>query len=221
MSLGKYKIYGQENIIQNYIEEFGLGGRGQWLISVVGAGGKSTLIEAISDDFIAHGKSVLITTTTHIRKPNNYASSLNELDQLLKDTKGARKIYFGIPVTEKGTEKLKAPEEDVLTTIIEKYHMPILIEADGARGKHCKAPAEYEPVIRPESDIVIGVVSSECIGGKIAEKSHRPEMLSRLLKKGINDIITDKDLETIFYNSDGLMKGITQGMKYIPVLRVG
>ena len=201
---GIYKLFSQDKIIENFIEELGLNDTS--VVSVVGAGGKTTLIENIADEFIAMGCKVIITTTTHILKP---------------DSADDNRIYVGDSFICENTGKLKSPDEDTFLEMLLDNNCPILIEADGAKGMPCKAPAEYEPVIRPETNVVIGVLSTRCIGGKIIDVCHRPEMVSRLLKKGKNDIITNKDLEEIFYNSNGLMKGVTQGMKYIPILRIG
>lgn len=214
----QYEIFGQNETIDSFIDTLGL--TGNPVISVVGAGGKSTVIEAIADEYADRGQDVIITTTTHIRYKESDKESDKDFNAKDGNVRGKKK-YIGIPMEENGIRKLKAPSEETLKELIEKRTCPILIEADGSKGLPCKAPAEYEPVLRLETEVVIGVLSSRCIGGKIKDVCHRPEMVSRLLKKGKNDIITDKDLEVIFQDSNGLMKGVTQGMKYVPILRIG
>lgn len=225
---GIYKQYPDGEVITHYIDDLGLTGKS--VVSVVGAGGKSTLIEALADEYVLLGSDVIITTTTHIRKPRGkIARNASELKDILMNkskagTRKAEKIYLGIPIKDKGIYKLKAVSDDTfkeLFAMASKNNIPVLIEADGAKGLPCKVPAEYEPVIRAESDVVIGVLSERAVGGKIKDVCHRPQMVSRLLEKGINDIITEKDLDMIFTDSKGLRKGVTQGMRYIPLMRIG
>lgn len=236
----EYRLLDQDNPIDDYIEILDTTDSNP-VVSVVGAGGKSTLIELIAEEYIKQNRSVIITTTTHIRMPddnqgvcvitefdgstgntgsNKSNNTMCELSKAMTDGRPNR-IYVGTAVHENGIHKLKAPGEDIMAKMISERTCPILIEADGAAGKPCKAPADYEPVIRPETDCVIGVISTAAIGGRIGDVCHRPQMVSRLLKKGINDIITSKDLEIILRDSNGLMKGVAQGMKYVPILRVG
>lgn len=229
ISKGKYIIYGQDSIIRNYTEDIALTAKS--IISVVGAGGKSTLIEAIANEYIKKGLDVIITTTTHILRPDGrIVQSASELNDILlskkrEGTKSPEKIYMGVPVDDNGIRKLKAVSDEtfkeVLSNISRKNNIPVLIEADGAKGYPCKAPAEYEPVIREETDVVLGVISMDALGGKIKDVCHRPKMVSRLLGKGINDIITDKDLNVLFTDSNGLKKGVTQTMRYVPLMRIG
>ena len=56
------------------------------IISVVGAGGKSTLIRTLAERLSRRGRRVLVTTTTHIWKPEDgtYAEGEAEAERLWK-----------------------------------------------------------------------------------------------------------------------------------------
>ena len=51
---------------------------GKHIVSFVGAGGKSSLIDAIAKWSSNQGKKVLVTTTTHIFRPQDEFLAMNE-----------------------------------------------------------------------------------------------------------------------------------------------
>ena len=58
--------------------------------------------------------------------------------------------------------KLKALTEAELREYMQIAQV-VLVEADGAKGKPCKVPADFEPVIPDECDIVIGVMGMDAL----------------------------------------------------------
>ena len=62
--------------------------------------------------------------------------------------------------------KLKALPETELHAY-QKRAKQILVEADGAKMRPCKVPAEQEPVIPKECDIVIAVAGLDVLGETI------------------------------------------------------
>ncbi len=56
------------------------------VISIVGAGGKSSLLHLLAEIYSDKGFRVLVSTTTHIFKPrDHYASSRKELEAFWKN----------------------------------------------------------------------------------------------------------------------------------------
>ena len=90
------------------------------IIAVVGAGGKSSLIEALAEKFSAQGKKICITTTTHIYK--------------LNDRKNI--FYHG---NDEG-EKLSYPGDKEFLRLC-NLHDYVLVEADGSKHFPIKIPA--------------------------------------------------------------------------------
>ena len=73
------------------------------IISVVGAGGKSTLIRTLAERLSRRGRRVLVTTTTHIWKPEDgtYAEGEAEAERLWKQ---GRYAVVGVPASLWGNE---------------------------------------------------------------------------------------------------------------------
>ena len=66
----------------------------------------------------------------------------------------------------------------------------ILVEADGAKRKPIKAPADYEPVIPSSTTLVIGVIGLDALGKAIDEETiHRCELFCSLTGKKAGNTI--------------------------------
>ncbi len=78
------------------------------------------------------------------------------------------------------------------------YHsIPLLIEADGSRGKPLKAWAEHEPPIPGFVEFVVQVVGLTGLGKSLNhENVHRPEIFSKLSGLSMGELITPNSLNS-------------------------
>ena len=139
------------------------------VVSLVGGGGKTTLLYAFARHCAAKGWRVLVSTTTHIRQPGeNYAADEAALASLWA---AGRYAVAGVPA-EQG--KLTALPPEQLTCWMAQADM-VLLEADGAKRMPCKVPSAHEPVLLPESDIVLAVAGLSALGRPLLEVCFRLE----------------------------------------------
>ena len=68
----------------------------------------------------------------------------------------------------KDQQKLKMPEIDWMRQAMKLSDL-VLIEADGSKCLPCKVPADHEPVLLPESDIVVAVLGLSALGRSLKE----------------------------------------------------
>ena len=95
----------------------------------------------------------------------------------------------------------------------------VLVEADGAAGRPVKAPAEWEPVIPPCSDLVIVVVGLDCLGQPAEEKTaFRLERFLDLTGLRRGDLITPESIGRLLTHDEGGLKGVAPGMDVVPFL---
>ena len=145
------------------------------VVSLVGGGGKTTLLYAFARHCAAKGWRVLVSTTTHIRQPGeNYAADEAALAALWA---AGQYAVAGVPA-EQG--KLTALPPEQLTRWMAQADM-VLLEADGAKRMPCKVPAAHEPVLLPESDIVLAVAGLSALGRPLREVCFRLEQACALL----------------------------------------
>ena len=84
------------------------------IISLVGGGGKTTTMFGLAERFAAEGKKVLVTTTTHIRRPERcFAADPVEVSALWAQ---GRYAVFGTPVSE---NKLAIPPTEQLRRLMQ------------------------------------------------------------------------------------------------------
>ena len=187
---------------------------GKHIISFVGAGGKSSLIDAIAKWGSNQGKKVLMTTTTHIFRPQSEILAMNE-KQLQEIWKMGHWAVIGV-TEEKQPQKLKMPDSDWMRQAMELADL-VLIEADGSKRMPCKVPADHEPVLLPESDIVVAVLGLSALHHPLKECCFRTEQAKQLLSEDENHLLTEEDMATILRSDQGLRKAVGD-RRYIAVL---
>lgn len=139
--------------------------------SVIGSGGKTSLLRALSRGLPG---TVLLCTSTHIFPfPGVPLLENPEREALRKAFARSRVICAG--TMEETTGKLTA-----LPYGLAGLCDYVLVEADGAAGRPLKGHAPWEPVIPPETGRVIQVVGMSGLGRPMEETVHRPEYFCRL-----------------------------------------
>lgn len=157
------------------------------MISVVGAGGKTSLIYELALELRELGYRPAITTTTHIQADGRFGFS-----------------PIGTPCEE---GKLKALSKEAFDQLPGQYDV-VLVEADGSRHHPLKVPAEHEPVIPEQTDLVIGVAGTYAIGQTFMEACHRWELACKHFGVHPQDRITKQDLEMILNSEFGQKKNV-------------
>lgn len=170
-------------------------------ISVVGAGGKTTLTEYLAHKLIKNSRSVAITTTTKIYAREPY---------IIIDETGIKEDSFKKPLIRVG----KTLEQDKLTALafdeireLGAYFDVVLVEADGAKGCSLKFPAHYEPVIPPFSESIVILAGLDSLFRRVDEKVFRWELMC--VSEGLrqDDIITSSVFLN-FFSDHILFKGV-------------
>ena len=174
--------------------------KSQRILSFVGAGGKTTLLYALSEELAQMGYRVLVMTTTHMRKPEENFYEYHSLPEL----KAGQVLTVG---TTCGDGKIRMPDDVRMDVLCEKADV-ILVEADGSRRKPFKIPAEHEPVLLPETDLVIGVLGWNSVGQKISEVSHRPADVASFLQKNQEERMTVEDMRKASFDEGGICKNV-------------
>jgi probable selenium-dependent hydroxylase accessory protein YqeC len=168
-------------------------------VAFVGAGGKTSLIEYLAGEMVKRNKKTAITTTTKI-----YARKPYVLLTQNKDTHNTADNPIRVGKTfEDG--KLTAVTSDDIHELGKTFD-PVLIEADGAKGKPLKCPAPHEPVIPPFSGMIFVLAGLDSLFGQTKETVFRWNML-----KKINGLIGDEtispELFSLFFTDEVLLKG--------------
>lgn len=173
------------------------------IYSIIGGGGKTSLIQYMAQNCFPQ-KKVLVCTTTHIYMPTYCKTLLSpSKEDIFKNFEKTDLLAIGCT-----TEHNKLSSVPWLLDSLHELADIILVEADGSRGLPIKAPAEHEPVLAPNTDYVLAVAGLDAIGHPISQVAHRPELYAKLLNKNINDIVTIQDFTTILQSPYGQKKAV-------------
>lgn len=159
------------------------------VISVIGAGGKTSLIFALAHELSKQGKKVAVSTTTHMARPSEH------------DTEGISLICEDDPET---PGRVKGPGEAVLEKVRDENDL-LLIEADGSRRMPLKWPAPWEPVVPDMTDVTIYVAGLSSLGRKTKDVVFRADDMPDFLKR---DTVDADLLRALISSSSGGRKEI-------------
>lgn len=158
---------------------------GKHVFSVIGAGGKTTVIHHLAEGFCRQRKKVLVTTTTHMLEEEDL--KMTEEDILSALERGY--AFAGTREIKNGIRKISSLPEDVLKQAIDAADIT-LIEADGARCLPFKVPKETEPVIMLKTTEVILIAGMTAVGSKVREVCYNAEALCKVLSCRADDVLT-------------------------------
>lgn len=153
-------------------------------IAVVGSGGKTTLIKKLASQYRSEGKTVLVTTTTHmfIEKDSLLTDDGDTILQRLQETGYA---MAGIPEG----EKIKALSRKTYDKV-SAYADVVLVEADGSKQLPLKYPNATEPVLPDRTDEIIVVWGPHGLHKPAREVCHRLELVMQCLGITEDTVIT-------------------------------
>lgn len=171
------------------------------IISITGAGGKTSLMASLALALSKKGR-VLSTTSTKIAMPDKGFDRIFTSFREYFDDKDSLSLCLGEKVP--GVDKLSSIGYENLQKIKDDFDY-VLIEADGCRNLPLKFWYTYEPVIYDFSTKVIGILSVKIMG-----KAASPDLIYNYegFSKNIGTgIIDTKKLNKLIAYDDGFYKG--------------
>jgi probable selenium-dependent hydroxylase accessory protein YqeC len=195
------------------IESLDLGERE--VISLVGAGGKTTLMYRLAKELVLAGGKVVTTTTTKILEPSSEEtpclfvhSEERKLKQLaLQHIDQFRHITLARERLE--SRKLKGISPDLVSLLWNSPEIDtLIIEADGAAGRPVKAPREWEPVTPSPTTLVIGLLGVDGVGKELNEENlFQAERISQLTGIPVGEKMTCDGMVILIVHPQGIFKG--------------
>jgi probable selenium-dependent hydroxylase accessory protein YqeC len=201
----------------------------QPLISIVGAGGKTTTMYTLANELAQRGQRVITTTTTNIYFPRPGETDAlivaAETPRLLKMINAAWKQHRHITVagTVTGAGKLAGLHVDQPYELLKKSGADaVIVEADGARHLMIKAPAEHEPMVPPQTNVALLMLSAEAINRPLrGDVAHRPERVAEVAGIKQGEILTPDVVARLMTSEQGAMKRVPETARaYVLVTHV-
>ena len=115
---------------------------GRGVTAIIGSGGKTTLMEQLAKELSKKGR-VILTTTTHIRRPARYPVLEGADESAVAAALAEKNIVCVGEAAEDG--KLCAPKISI--EALARFADFVLVEADGAKGLPLKAHEAHEQAL--------------------------------------------------------------------------
>jgi molybdenum cofactor cytidylyltransferase len=201
-----------------------LGLRDNEVVSLIGAGGKTTTLLHLAKELRDAGKKVLVTTTTKIFKPSKpHVDKLyivEDIDALLCETaKFDPPLIIGAGSKIDDGKLLGLPARWLDEIGTKKHFDAVLIEADGAASRLFKVPSETEPVVPATTGLTIWIFSIKIVGKPLdATLVHRPERAAALSGTALGAAVTEELILQLARHPEGALKGIPSGSRKVAMI---
>lgn len=190
------------------------------IVSIVGGGGKTSLLYALANALARQGHTVLATTTTRMLRPTPDSCEFIVLEN---DPKQLQPVFGGSqfsarpPSAEQDSGKVYGYQPDEVDELYRRGIADwIVVEADGAAGRPVKAPAAHEPVIPALSCVVIAVLGLGCVGKAFTgETAFRLEQMTEVTGLCQDAEITPAAVAALACHPFGMFKNTPAGAKRI------
>ena len=200
---------------------------GEGVVSLVGAGGKTSLMFRLARELELAGEPVLTTTTTKIYEPATEQSSnliiSEDLPAMLEKARGMLNYYPHVTAAaarlpEQG--KLRGYEPEIINHIWKsRLFRWIIVEADGAAGRPLKVPADHEPVIPACTSQLVGMIGLNCAGQRLSQQwVFRLKQFIQLSGLIEGSTISESAVVSVLEHKNGIFKNAPAQSKRIAFL---
>lgn len=194
------------------------------VFSLIGGGGKTSLMYHWAACLEANGYSVVTTTTTKLadqpRKDVSIlaAGNLPEAIHLLKQIDLSRSIFTLVSDQKPAPGKLAGIPAEWFDQLSLQFPATFfLVEADGSAGRSLKGHLAHEPVIPACTSLVIPVIGLDAVGKPIDEDNvHRPGQFSLIAGSAPEGIITEAMVAKVLLSSSGYLHNTPDSATIIP-----
>jgi probable selenium-dependent hydroxylase accessory protein YqeC len=203
-----------------------LGVQAKEVISLVGAGGKTTLMFRLANELLLSGKNVITTTTTKIFEPTVKETNFLFIDPEEGEIKDFVRThldqYHHMTVAQGRIEsrKLRGISPNLVKELSSLPGVDtIIVEADGAAGRTIKAPREREPVIPSNTTLVVALLGVDGVEMKLNEENvFQPERISKMTGISIGERMTDEGMAILMTHPEGIFKGTPSSSRVVVFL---
>jgi molybdenum cofactor cytidylyltransferase len=195
------------------------------VVSLVGAGGKTTAMYRLGQELAAQGWRVITTTTTMIRRP--LGDQVREVVVEEHAGKAVHQVAEALlhhgPVALASRwiadeNKLKGIAAELVAEL-RAVADAVIVEADGARGLPLKAPAAYEPVVPDCTTVLIPLAGISAVGRRLTAQSvHRPELVAELTGLEPGQVVTPDAIARLLVHPRGGLKNAPPDSRVIPLI---
>ena len=195
------------------------------VVALVGGGGKTTAMFRLAREIVEKGQRALTTTTTHIFAAQialapAHVIATDATRESVVAALGVHRHVLVVGATDTATGRAAGISLDLFARL--RAWCPrvcLLNEADGARMRPFKAPAEHEPAIPVHTTLVVPVVGADVFGKTLdAEHVHRPELVSTLTGAPLGGAVTPEIVARVLAHPEGGRKNVPADARVVVLI---
>ncbi len=206
--------------VRGVAEAVGVGPRD--LATLVGAGGKTTLLFRLLNELAARGVRVAGTTTTKLAVPGVGEPPLRCADSWEELVARCGGPLSPAPILGRrvlGGAKVEGVDPDWCDRLVaEGVVEALVVEADGSNRLPLKAPEAWEPVVPLGTTRFLVVAGLSGLGRPLEEVAFRPDRMAAVTGLARGEAVTPAALVRLLLSPDGLAKGLPPGADAVAVL---
>lgn len=190
-------------------------------LALTGAGGKTTALFKLAREL---PPPVIVTATTHLHVDQVKLTDSHWMGETSADFAGLEENLRGVMLVTGAIDgdRTTGLNESLLYwlhAVYGSHDLPLLVEADGARQKPLKAPAEHEPVIPDFVETVLVVAGMSGLGKPLTDEwVHRVERFKRISDSANQRFITAEMITRVLTHPEGGLKNIPPKARRVALL---
>lgn len=195
------------------------------VVALVGGGGKSTAMFHLAREVAEAGGCAITTTTTHIFGAQTTLAPTRVLvaevtRERLAAALATHRHALVVGPTDPATNRARGVSLELFSALHAWFpDVCIVNEADGSRTRPFKAPAAHEPVIPPETTLVVPMVGADVFGKPLGDAHvHRPELVATLSGACLGAPITPEFVARVLAHPQGGRKSVPPGSRVTVII---
>lgn len=181
--------------------------RGREVITIVGAGGKTSFMLYLASELKQYGK-VAVTTTTKIYPPEDEDFDymyIGDGKSILQSQYNNNGVYvIGSSINDDG--KITSVKESLIVELSKMLDY-VLIEGDGSKRKPLKGWRCDEPLVPSITTKTVGIIDIQSVGLEICEDNiHRCSIFTSMTNSKNGEKVTVEHLKKIINYPKGLFR---------------
>lgn len=195
------------------------------VVALVGGGGKSTAMFRLAREVTEARGCAITTTTTHIFGAQTALAparvfAAEATRERVAAALAAHRHVLVVGPTDAATNRAGGVSLELFSALCAWFPDACIVnEADGSRTRPFKAPAGHEPVIPPETALVIPMVGADVFGKPLdADHVHRPELVAALSGAPLGTPVTPEIVARVLAHPEGGRKGVPAGARVVVLI---
>ena len=195
------------------------------IVTLIGGGGKTSLMYRVARYLQETGCSVITTTTTKLSataRPGVETIPLSSLDDArgLLAKPNTSKLIRTLHAVRLTANKLAGIPALWIDKLAQEFpQIYFLVEGDGSAGLSLKGHLPHEPVIPDSTTLLIPVIGLDALGKPLsAAHVHRPELFRQITGASQEAKITSIEVLAALLNDSGYLSRSPRGATILPFL---